>query len=293
MSAGGPERVVFLGAEDNRLVGDAWRGGGDLALFLHGGGQTRHAWKGTAERLAGRGLTTIALDQRGHGESQWPDSGRYRYADFAADLLRVAREAAAEGRPPVLVGASLGGIAAWLAEAQAPGLARAIVLVDIVPNMDPAGVTRIESFMKKDMGRGFASLDEAADAVAAYQPHRPRPKSHEGLAKNLRLDPDGRWRWHWDPRFMDGPTAVEGQSAETEAMLTAAARKVACPVLLVRGALSDLVTPERAEAFRRIVSHAEVVDVGGAAHMVAGDRNDVFSAAILDFVVEAGARTGP
>lgn len=282
-------RAIFLGAEGNRIVGDR-RGEGDrLALFLHGGGQTRHAWKGAAVELARRGLVTVAIDQRGHGESQWVESGRYRYADFAADLVAVARETTGwTGRAPVAVGASLGGIASFIAEAGAPGLFSAVVLVDIVPNMDPEGVRKIQDFMKADMERGFGSLDEAADAVAAYQPHRQRPASHDGLAKNLRLDPDGRWRWHWDPRFMEGPFPVEGQSEETEAMLSAAAARLACPVLLVRGALSDLVTPERAEAFRAIVPHAGIVDVGGAAHMVAGDRNDVFTAAIEDFVAAAG-----
>lgn len=285
-----PERVVFLGAEGNRLVADrvpAADPAAPVALLLHGGGQTRHAWKGTAERLAGLGLETIAVDLRGHGESQWVDSGRYRYRDFAGDLAAVVAEIRAaepERGAPILVGASLGGIASWVAESEAPGTARAIVLVDIVPHMDPVGVDRIQTFMKANMREGFASLDEAADAVAAYQPHRARPRSHEGLRKNLRLDPDGRYRWHWDPAFMDGPHAVEGQSPEVENALAAAAAKLRCPLLLVRGALSDLVTPDRAEAFRRLVPQAEVVDVSSAAHMVVGDRNDVFAAAIADFI---------
>ena len=285
------ERAHFLGAEGNRLLGDRIAGArpeADTVLLLHGGGQTRHAWKGTAERLSAEGLATVAIDQRGHGESQWVDSGRYRYRDYAEDaraVLEAMRAAHPAGRAPIAIGASLGGIASWLAESETPGSVRALVLVDVVPNMDAVGVDRIQAFMRARMADGFASLDEAADAVAAYQPHRRRPASHEGLAKNLRLDPDGRWRWHWDPRFMEGPFAVEGQSPEVEAELAAAASRLSCPVLLVRGALSDLVTPERAEGFLRIVPHAEVVEVATAAHMVAGDRNDVFAAAILDFVM--------
>jgi pimeloyl-ACP methyl ester carboxylesterase len=131
---------------------------------------------------------------------------------------------------------------------------------------------------------GFASVDEAADAVAAYLPHRPRPRSTEGLKKNLRLSPDGRWRWHWDPRFLDGRRPVDGQRLEIEEQLVAAARGLTIPAMLVRGGSSELVQEEHAKEFLTLVPHARYADVSGARHMVAGDKNDQFSTAIMDFL---------
>jgi pimeloyl-ACP methyl ester carboxylesterase len=280
------ERIVFCGAEENRLVGDVvGAGGGDgdaTALLLHGGGQTRHAWKTTADRLARAGVRAVSVDQRGHGDSQWVDSGRYSFFDFADDAALIAAAITERfGRPPVAVGASLGGIASLTAEARAGGLFEALILVDIVPQMDPAGVDRIETFMRARIDHGFGSLEEAAAAVAEYLPHRERPRSLAGLAKNLRLDPDGRYRWHWDPAFMDGPGGVgAGREAHIEE-IDALSRQLRLPVLLVRGMLSDLVTDERVGTFLQRVPHAGVVEVGGAAHMVAGDQNDRFAEAIL------------
>lgn len=276
--------IVLIGAEGNRLVGDLCEGrpGGDVALLLHGGGQTRHAWRGTERRLADRGITAVAYDQRGHGDSDWPASGRYRFEDYAADLT-VAADALAQrfGRRPILIGASLGGIAGLLAEGEAdrPVLS-ALVLVDVTPRMDPAGVAKVIGFMGERVAEGFATIEEAADAVAAYLPNRTRPTSLEGLKKNLRLHADGRWRWHWDPRFLDGPKRDVGVTER----LVAASGQLTIPTLLVRGRQSELVSEEHAEEFMRLVPHAAFADVSGAGHMVAGDRNDVFAEAVLGFL---------
>ena len=131
--------------------------------------------------------------------------------------------------------------------------------------------------------RGFATLDEAADAIAAYTPHRPRRVNRAGLMKVLRQKRDGRWYWHWDPKFLDhGRTEVPRR--EFEALFEAAMRNIAVPTLLVRGKLSDVVTEEGVQEFLRQIPGARMVDVGGAAHMVAGDQNDAFSQAVVDFL---------
>jgi pimeloyl-ACP methyl ester carboxylesterase len=158
------------------------------------------------------------------------------------------------------------------------------VLVDITPRVDLGGVAKVQGFMRTHARDGFATVEEAADAVAAYLPHRPRPRSHEGLKKNLRLHPDGRWRWHWDPRFLDGRRSVNGDRSALEAKLLAAARRLTIPAMLVRGGSSELVHEEHAKEFLTLVPHARYADVGGARHMVAGDRNDRFAAAILQFL---------
>ncbi len=276
---------TYRGAGGDALVATRRGGEGRPVLLLHGGGQTRHAFAGAARRLAEHGFTSIAVDQRGHGDSDWIESGAYAFHDYAADAVAVAAEVQAEhGIAPVAVGASLGGIAALLASSSAPEAFSGIVLVDVTPRMDPAGVDKVQGFMRARAVEGFASVEEAADAIAAYLPHRPRPKSLEGLAKNLRHGEDGRWRWHWDPRFLDGPRSVDHAREAVEASLVAAAAALRVPALLVRGASSELVAEEHAREFMDLAPDAEMVDVAGARHMVAGDRNDAFTEAVIAFL---------
>jgi len=282
-----PAAAMFKGANGNTLVGDVYGEEGPPVLLLHGGGQTRHAWKKTGDLIARMGRTAYAVDQRGHGDSEWVADGAYQYTDFAADA-RVLADTLAErsGSRPAVVGASLGGMAALLANSQA-GKAQhfsALVLVDITPRVDVEGVSKVQGFMRAQLREGFGSIAEAADAVAAYLPHRPRPRSHEGLKKNLRLHPDGRWRWHWDPRFIEGNRRIGAGSEEVERALVEAAKAVTIPALLVRGASSELVQEEHARDFLKLVPHATYVDVSGARHMVAGDRNDQFASAIEQFL---------
>ena len=282
--------AAFTGAHGNRLVADVFGEAGRPVMLLHGGGQTRHAWGRTAHQLADAGWSAYALDQRGHGEAEWIESGAYGFPDFGADAAAIADALRAQhGAAPVTIGASLGGIASLLAAgaAQRDGrhdLFSALVLVDITPRVDLGGVDKVQGFMRAHAQEGFATIDEAGEAVAAYLPHRPRPRSHEGLRKNLRLHPDGRWRWHWDPRFIDGPQPVGRRREEIEAALVEAARGLRIPTLLVRGASSELVGEEHAREFLQLVPHAAYADVAGARHMVAGDRNDKFSAAIIHFL---------
>jgi pimeloyl-ACP methyl ester carboxylesterase len=180
------------------------------------------------------------------------------------------------------VGASLGGFTALLAHgddaAHAPF--RALVLVDVAPRLEPEGVSRILAFMAAH-GEGFASLHEAADAIAAYMPHRPRPRHTHGLAKNLRLRADGRYYWHWDPRFIHRDRRDPSYSRER---FEASARALRAPTLLVRGSQSDVLTEQAAREFQALAPHSELADVARAAHMVAGDQNDAFSAAIVEFL---------
>ena len=252
-------------------------------IMLHGGGQTRHAWSGAARSLAAAGHRVICPDARGHGDSRWPDDGDYGLDAFAGDLRAIIATLA---QPPVLVGASLGGATALLLAGESPAPpVSALVLVDIVPRPDPAGVQNVFSFMSA-RPEGFANLDEVADAVAAYNPHRPRPDNHAGLMRNLRRREDGRLYWHWDPRFLN--PAHRFEPSEYHRRLDAAAAQVRIPTLLVRGALSDIVSVESAREFQRSIPGCELVDVAGAGHMVAGDRNDVFNQAIADFLRRHG-----
>jgi pimeloyl-ACP methyl ester carboxylesterase len=274
-----PERFTFAG-EGVTLVGERWAGGdpGDVVLLLHGGGQTRHSWAKTARRLAAHGRTAVAIDARGHGDSDWHPEQDYSMEAFAADLVAYV---ATLDRPPVLVGASLGGITALVAAGEHPGLARGLVLVDVVVRVEPRGVDRIRDFMTA-RPEGFASLEEVADAIAAYNPLRPRPRSLDGLRKNVRLGEDGRWRWHWDPAFMR--IGDEPQRRFDPERLRAAATHLTIPTLIVRGAESDVVSDDGMADMLRLVPGAQTVDVKAAGHMVAGDDNDIFGKALERFL---------
>jgi pimeloyl-ACP methyl ester carboxylesterase len=274
------------------LAADAYGpGDGPPVLLFPGGGQTRHSWDGTARLLGDKGWHATTVDMRGHGESDWAADGDYSLDAFADDVRDVARATGrAHHRAPALVGASLGGISSLIAIAEDDPasdqpIASALVLVDVAPRLEPDGVARIGAFMVDHLD-GFASLEDVADAVAAYNPHRPRPSDLSGLRKNVRQHDDGRWYWHWDPRFMTPGRIDEPRSIRNEERLEDAARALTLPVLLVRGRQSDVLSEAGARHLQALVPHARSVDVAGAGHMVAGDRNDVFNDAVVAFLEE-------
>jgi pimeloyl-ACP methyl ester carboxylesterase len=278
-----PARIECVGGNGVRLVADAYgQLGAPGVVLLHGGGQTRHSWGGTAATLADAGFYAVSADLRGHGDSDWDPDGDYSMELFAADVVAWCELLDS----PVIVGASLGGMAALWAEGTRADegrepAGRALVLVDIAHRSERAGVERIVNFMTGSP-EGFASLEEAAEAISSYMPHRPRPTKLDGLARNLRRGADGRYRWHWDPQFMSGSQRPR-TSVDTD-VFADHARRLRGPVLLVRGRLSDVVSEAVAREFVDIVPQAEYVDVGDAHHMVAGDRNDVFAEAVVGFL---------
>ncbi|KJE21975.1 putative hydrolase or acyltransferase of alpha/beta superfamily [Frankia torreyi] len=250
-------------------------------VLLHGGGQTRHSWRRTARRLGADGWYTLTVDLRGHGDSDWSPEGDYALDAFADDVLALRR---ALGRPPVLIGASLGGIASLAAVGRDPDVARGLVLVDVSPFLQPRGTGRIMEFMRAAPD-GFASVADAADAVAAYLPHRERPRDPAGLRKNLRFA-DGRWYWHWDPAFVFPPEGHDPRLRLRTPLeeLSAIVTRLRIPTMLVRGGQSDVLGEDDARRFLDLAPHAEYCDVAGAHHMVAGDDNAVFDVRILDFL---------
>ncbi len=275
-----PVRTVeFSGAHGNRLEGDAHGDpSGRPILFLHGGGQTRHAWGTAARAVARDGWYAVTLDLRGHGRSDWSPDGRYTVDRFRDDVRCVAEQLPDR---PVAIGASLGGLSSMMAE----GLARrnylsGLVMVDIVVRMKPSGVKKIVQFMRA-YPDGFETLEQAADAISEYLPHRPRPDDLSGLKKNLQQRDDGRWVWHWDPRFLDRSIIGPFKGAWN---LLRSHRRLDVPTLLVRGLKSELVDDKGVKDFLKRVPHADYADVRDAGHMVAGDRNDAFNDVVLDWL---------
>jgi pimeloyl-ACP methyl ester carboxylesterase len=268
-----PQARRHLGHPLEIAFDEAGPADGAPVILLHGGGQTRGAWGGALEEGARRGFRMLSVDLRGHGDSGWAADGDYTTSAHVVDLSGLIGALEAD---PFLVGASLGGIVS-LQYAGEGGRARGLVLVDVAHKVEESGAARIQAFMRS-APNGFASLDEATDAVAGFLPHRPRPKDASGLMKNLRLREDGRYHWHWDPKMLDG------RGPRDNPRMLRAAQNLTIPTLLIRGRLSDVLSPQGARDFLDIVPHAEFADIAGADHMVAGDRNDAFNAATFEFL---------
>jgi pimeloyl-ACP methyl ester carboxylesterase len=249
--------------------------GAPTVILGHGGGQTRHSWDRAGHELAAVGYHVINYDLLGHGESEWEPNGDYSYRRRAADLAAISELA---GDDFAFVGASLGGLSAMAAACHGI-VPKALVLVDVVARLAEEGVDRIVGFMTANPD-GFASLEQAADAISAYYPDRPRPTRLDGLRKNLREGDDGRFRWHWDPQFLNSGR----EHGSIPDMLDAAEWTARLPTLLVRGMKSDIVTDEGVADLSMRIPGLEVADISGAGHMVAGDRNDQFNAAVIAFL---------
>ncbi len=271
-------KQVFTVADGVEIVADiAGPDGRPTVILLHGGGQTRHSWSKTMDRLEARGYKVVNYDARGHGESGWSPNGDYSLPRLAADLSSIR---ATLGERVALVGASMGGMTAFYASGTNDHpFATALVMVDIALRPNPAGAAKIRNFMLAH-SNGFASLEEAADAVAEYKGGRIGNSS--GLSKNLRLKGDGRYYWHWDPALLRVSPSPEPPSAP--AHLASVSRHVTLPTLLVRGVRSDVVTDEVVAEMIHFVPQTEVCEVQGAAHMVAGDYNDGFNRCVLPFL---------
>ncbi|AUM11059.1 MULTISPECIES: alpha/beta fold hydrolase [Ketobacter] len=254
-----------------------------IVLLLHGGGQTRYAWNHTAQALSEMGYCAITLDARGHGESDWCAQGDYSTESLVADLGAVI---CALPTAPVIVGASMGGLTAMLALGEDDSLpCSALVLVDVAPRLEQQGVRRIIEFMCRHHD-GFDDIQQVRDAVAAYNPHRAHANDLSGLHKNLRRHNDGRLYWHWDPAFLDHarlPSETDDGMFE-RIRLESAARKLSMPVLLIRGHQSDVLSDQGARELLDLVPHAHYEVLDQAGHMVAGDRNTIFTEAVLNFL---------
>lgn len=261
-----------------KLVADVGgQGDAPCVILMHGGGQTRYSWIAAGRELIAAGYQVVNFDARGHGESSWAGAGGYSLQKHAEDLHKVVQTIDA---PIALVGASLGGATALraLADGMRPA---ALALVDIVPDPHPDGVRRIRAFMQA-RPEGYATLDQVADAIAAYNPNRTRPDVTDGLLRNLRKGDHGRYHWHWDPEFLGRDIDVE----LTELSQTIEGARIASdiPVLLIRGMNSDVIDEKGTAKLRDVLPRMEIYDVEGAGHMVAGDRNDAFNAGLLEFL---------
>ena len=253
----------------------------DAILLLHGGGQTRHSWNATAEKITQVNGCAITMDLRGHGDSDWSNGGDYELRDFSEDVAFLIETLEIQ---PSLVGASLGGLVGIYLEGRyRPGSISALVLVDIVPNINVLGAEKIKDFMLEHSKTGFTSLSEVSDILSEYNPHREKPSDLEGLKKNLRKRGE-KWFWHWDPLFISSERGKENPDMRNPELLNELCSNISVPMLLVRGKLSDLVTEVQVSEFLERFPRASFADVSDAGHMVVGDKNDAFANEVIEFL---------
>jgi pimeloyl-ACP methyl ester carboxylesterase len=241
-------------------------------LLLHGGAQTAHSWDEVAPDLA-QDHHVLALDQRGHGDTDWAPMGRYQRADFVADIRAFLDDRGWE--TATLVALSLGGLNAIAFAAAHPERMRGLVVVDVAPTVAPAGGAAIRAQLAT---RDFASFEEAVARAQAFNVRRSRANIETRLRHALRQGTDGRWTYKFDPNIGSG-----GLEADFE-RLWEQVRQIRCPTLLVRGAESAILSRDSAARFLRELPGAELAEVAAAGHSVMGDNPSGFVAAVRPFL---------
>ena len=275
--------INFKTAKDITIVANAFGNPANTPiLLLHGGGQTRHSWKKTGERLAEQGWYVIAPDARGHGDSSWSKQLNYSFTFIAQDLQHIIKSL---DQKPILIGASMGGLTSMMVLAQQPTIAKALILVDVSPKLEKKGVDRIFEFMAAKP-EGYESIAAVQAAIANYLPHRKNKGSATGLKKSLRRLPNGNYAWHWDPKMLEVWQSLSSHRnpSEFDGLFTEVLKNLTIPGLLVRGGISDVVSKETVKELLIMAPHLKYVDIKDAGHMIAGDSNDIFTNALLSFL---------
>ncbi|WP_277188581.1 alpha/beta fold hydrolase [Caballeronia sp. BR00000012568055] len=246
------------------LAGDSWGDPkGIPVILLHGAGQTRHSWSATGRMLGEAGFFAVSFDARGHGDSGWPADANYSQVAMVRDLESIASSFGMVR--PVLVGAATGGATSLLAVGEGYVDARVLILVNIAPQTEAAGVARIQSSLRRCFGQ-----DEARDRAA-----------HSETARILRLDDKQHHRWRWDPHFVAWPRDM----GRRRQRLCASARKLTLPTLLMRGEYSDVVSETGVAEFLRLCPHADYVTLPNVGHANAFEGNDVFCEEAVRYIV--------
>ena len=250
---------------------------GPPVILLHGFGQHGSSWKAIAQVLASEGWRVVIPDLRGHGQSGHAEKG-YDLEDFVDDLQRIIK---LHDLPPVLVGASMGGLISLFYAGNPHHLpVKKLVLVDIAPKWEDEGVKRILTFMR-ETSKGFDTIEDAGKAIAAYLPHR-KPSQSGTLKDYLFQDEHGRWLWHWDPNLLDWVENISSELIRERALK--AAEICVTPTMLLTGENSDVVANDGIDELMAVLEKGHHCEVTKAGHMVVGDAQDDFAKNILNFL---------
>jgi pimeloyl-ACP methyl ester carboxylesterase len=245
-----------------------------VVLFLHG--FTGHAWQAEhPARVLGDRYRVVALDQRGHGDSERADV--YGAVPMTADVIGVLDALGVE--QAAVVGHSMGGIVGTCVAALHPERVTRLVLGDIGPEPAAEGVSRIRANVaERDT---FTSVDDAFDAQAALNPTADPIALRHRVEHNLVAVGDGTLTWKYDPALRDGRARYENYATDEQWALFAA---ITMPVLIIRGERSDILSVDLAERMLATNPHASLVTLAGAGHSVATDAPDLVAAALDAFL---------
>jgi len=263
-----------------------WSTEGVPLVLLHGLGNEAHLWDDFVPAVAPH-YHVIALDQRGHGDSDWDPEARYDAESMADDLEAVLD--AFEIDRFVLLGFSMGGRVAMTFAGRHPERLAGLVIADIGPEVDARGVLRIGGEMAKHRAPVFANVQEYAAMLSlnypAGQPHALKRMAEFGLRKR----DDGLFELKMDPKLRGDRPTDDASKAKEEAFIQQqwdALAKVPCATLVVRGAASDILSPEVADKMvDDVLQNGRLAIVPQAAHSIMTDNPQGFEEAVCSFVL--------
>jgi len=243
---------------------------------LHGITQTAHSWDEVAAALA-RDYHVLCLDQRGHGESDWAPDGDYSRQTHAADIAAITD---ALGLSHILLaGMSMGGINAITLTARHPDTVRALIIVDVSPEIEARGVENIRAFIQAP--DELDSVEEFVERAQRFNPRRSRENIRSRLAHNLKRLPSGKWTWKYDTALR---APERGFHASALAHLWDDVHAIRCPTLIIKGEESDILSADSARKLQAAIPRSELAIVAGAGHSVMGDNPEGFLAAVRPFL---------
>jgi len=285
-----PRSLYVKGAHDLELHALEWSTEGVPLVLLHGFGNEAHLWDDLAPLIAPH-YRVIAVDLRGHGDSGWDRELRYE-VDSMVDDVEALTEALSITRF-VLVGFSLGGRVSTLFAGRHPERLAGLVIVDIGPEVDPRGTTRIRREVAEDRAPTFKSIEEYASALSLNYPAGSRESLLRMARYGLKQREEGLYELKIDPALrgeygpLESAEEMIAREAATEKAMWEALKGVACPTLVIRGAASDILSPETADKMvDEILQNGRLVVIPQAAHSVATDNPEGFNRAVCDFVLE-------
>ena len=281
-----PTSHRVTGSHDNALHVLEWSTEGVPMVLLHGHGNEAHLWDDFVPAVAEH-YRVLAVDQRGHGDSDWDAEGRYHPEDMADDLERIL--AHFEIDRFVLIGFSMGGRVSMVFAGRHPERLAGLVLVDIAPELDARGTSRIGQEMSEQRAPVFTSIEEYARLLSLNYPAG-QPAALQRMAKYaLKQRDDDLWELKMDPKLRgDRPDDDDAKKAEEafKQQQWDALAKIQCPTLVVRGAASDILAPDTADKMvDEVLQNGMLEVVPQAAHSVATDNPKGFERAVCGFVL--------
>ena len=243
-------------------------------LLLHGGSQTAHSWDEFSREMR-RDYRVIALDQRGHGDSEWSRAGIYTARAQTQDVHRFVNLLGLERI--ILIGLSMGGRNSIMYAGMHPERIDRLVIVDVGPEIMKKGGRNIRRFTSSaDI---LPTFDDFIDRAHQFNPRRPIEQLRERLSWNLRQLPDGRWTWKYDRRFRG-----RRQRSAYQEDLWPYVRRIKAPTLIVRGGESDILSDRQAKRLQKAIPGCALTVVEKAGHTVPGDNPPAFRKAVTDWL---------